>query len=216
MLHARQWASEGQKQKASDIMHHKKCTCPSELQNLSHREAGHDVLCEEPGWAQAVLSQPSSAPLHPPAPREHTACLPALLPQVHGNEPVLCPLMIKCAITFCLIGCVFIRWSPDRQFGVAQWLLWFAVYKLVWEVANISLPSLDISGSVGSFSVHPHCKRQGGRAWKDTVLPAILWDTHALAKVSSHFPNLLLEARQHRWALDVEEYDSPSCYLLDF
>lgn len=98
------------------------------------------VLCEEPGWAQAVLTSTAMHLCIPQAPWKHTLCLPAFLPRVHGNKPVLCPLMIKCAIRFWLIGCVFIRWSPDRQFGVAQWLLWFGVYKLVWEVANIGLP----------------------------------------------------------------------------
>lgn len=87
----------------------------------------------------------------------------------------------------------------------------------MWEVANISLPTyLDFSGGVVSFSVYPNCKRQGGRAWKDTMLPAIHWDTHALAKVSYHFPNLLLEARQQRWASGIEEYDSFPPYYLDF
>lgn len=71
---------------------------------------------------------------------------------VHGNMPVHCLLIITYAIIFCLIGCVFIRWSPDRRFAVAQWLLWFAAYKLVWEAANGSLAAVGF-GVGSAFSV---------------------------------------------------------------
>lgn len=52
-------------------------------------------------------------PCIPHAPRKRALRLPAFLPRVRGDEPVLCPLMIKCAITFCLI--VFS--SGDLQTG---------------------------------------------------------------------------------------------------
>lgn len=131
-------------QKASDIPRHKKCRCPCELQKPFSQWGWSCILCVLCVRSQTELRQCSASTAMylciPHAPCMYTLCLPAFLPRVHGNKPVLCSLMIKCAITFCLIGCVFIRWSPDRQFGVARWLLWFAVYKLVWEVANISLP----------------------------------------------------------------------------
>lgn len=150
--------SEGKK--ASGITRRKKCRCPSELQSLSLLwgyclDCMSSLLwallrCPQWGWprmccvrsgAELSWCSPGTAAYLciPCAPCMRELCLPAFLLQVHGNKPVLCPLMIKCAIMFCLIGCVFVRWSPDRQFGVAQWLVWFAVYKLVWEVANASL-----------------------------------------------------------------------------
>lgn len=105
---------------------------------------------------------------------------PACLPWVHGNKPVLCPLVIKRATTFCLIHCVAIRWSPDRQFGFAWGRSWFAAYKLVWGGANASLAYEDSSGRICFFCALLKCGRWGGRAQMGAVLFATCQDVSVL------------------------------------
>lgn len=157
------------------------------------------------GQAEPRRCSPGTAmcPCIPGAPLCTSPPAPVCLPQVRGSEPVLCPLMIKRAITFCLIGCVVIRWSPDRQFGVAWGWLWFAAYKLVWGDANASLANQDFSGRICFFSALLKCGRWGGRAQTGAVLFATCQDVCVLLwwkMIPSSKP--ACKAKHHRGALD--------------
>lgn len=171
--------------------------------------------CEKPtwyGWCSLVQHWPSTlwAPWWAPSahgfiPKAWVAgCYMHVSVLMLGNMPVLCLLIITYAIIFCLIGCVFIRWFPDRWFAVAQWLLWFAAYKLVWEAANMSLAAVGFRGRICFFYACLECRGWGGRTWRSAGLPFLEMFMCCSNEGSSCVLSLLVKAWHNSWALYVE------------